>query len=109
MDFDDYYSLTEYASRFTSDADRYITLWFSQISVLTRIQLWERENNSELFRDSLIELYVSRLENDELLDIEEVSKELSLESIFVEDGNVFAFRDIYYDFVGFLLSVGVVK
>lgn len=109
MDLDDYFSLTEYASRFTSDADKYITLWFSQISVLSRIELWEKRVGNMLFRESLVELYVNRIENDELLDVEQVFTELGLESLFVEDGIIYGHRDIYYDFVGFIMSIGLVK
>lgn len=109
MDFDDYYSLTEYASRFTADVDKYITLWFSQVSVISRIELWEKREGNKLFRESQIEFYVNKINDDELLDIEQVSKRLALESIFVEEGIVYGHRDVYYDFVGFMMSVGLVK
>ena len=103
-DFDDYYSLSEYASRFVSNPEKYISLWISQVSVLSRIELWEVSHGNALFRKDTLPLFIAKIENDELLDLNEVISALSLTSILIEDGEVFADKSIYYDFVGFLLS-----
>lgn len=109
MDYDDFYSLSEYASKFSHESYKLITHWFSQVSVISRIEMFEKKNGNELFRESILPLYLEKIDNDELLDIEDTVNALSIESIFVEDGEVFAHGDIYYDFVGYLMIKGIVR
>ena len=55
------------------------------------------------FRKDILPSFLSKVESDELLNLEEVIEGLSLTSIFIEEDEVFADISIYYDFVGFLL------
>lgn len=108
-DYDDYYSLSEYASRFTSDPYRYIVLWLSQVSVLSRIELWEERHGNSLFRHESMGALVEKVDRDELLEPQVVIDTLSLSSMFIENGNLYADIDIYYDFAGYLVQKGIVR
>lgn len=101
-DYDDYYSLTEYVGRFSSKTDLNISLWLSQVSTLSIIQLWEEGNGNSEFRSESVPYFIGKIENDELLDIDETISALGLLGLRRDGVEVIAHQSLYYDFVSYL-------
>ncbi|MBO5770845.1 MAG: hypothetical protein J6R23_06295 [Spirochaetales bacterium] len=101
-DLDDYYSLTEYVSRFSSKAEVNIALWLSQISTLSIIELWETSNGNSEFRKENVPFFLDKIENDELLDIDQVISALNITGIVRDGIQILASQSLYYDFVSYL-------
>ena len=99
---DDYYSLSEYIGRFSSKKELNISLWLSQVSTLSLIELWEMNNGNTRFRKESVPYFIEKIEADEVLDIKNVIEALNITGIVVLDDQVLACQSLYYDFVSYL-------
>lgn len=101
-DLDEYYNLTEYVGRFSSKQDVNIALWISQVSTLSIVELWEINNGNTEFRHEVVPHFIEKIENDELLDIDDVIEKLNIVGIARRGVEIFAVQSIFYDFVSYL-------
>lgn len=105
---EDFYNLTSYASRFTQDPDRLVALYFSEVTVINRIELLEEANNP-LFLKSKVSEIVKDIENDEVINPLYLIKELSLSSVESREDGIYADLSIYTDFVAYLMLSGIIR
>lgn len=105
---EDFYNLTSYASRFTQDPDRLVALYFSEVTVINRIELLEEANNP-LFLKSKVSEIVKDIENDEVINPLYLIKELSLSSVESREDGIYADLSIYTDFVAYLMLSGIMR
>lgn len=106
-DYDDYYSLTEYASRFSTNPMKLVAGWISQVSTLSIIELWERSHENDGFRGSLMETYINKVEEDDILDPMEVIPALGLGGLTVSENSIVGSVELYYDFVMYITAQGI--
>lgn len=99
---DDYYNLSEYVGRFSSKSDLNIALWLSQVSTLSIIELWEMNHGNEEFRKESVPYFLEKIENDELLDIDQVLCALNITGVVRADAQILADQSLFYDFVAYL-------
>ena len=106
-DYDDYYSLTSYASRFTRDPDKEISAWLSQRSTLNAIIIWEKAFGDDCCTDQSVAEVLDAVDSYELINAQYVVSLLSLRCMFLAEGEVFADLSLYNDFVAYLTSAGI--
>ena len=101
-DYDEYFTLDDYAARFVSDVSDTLKVYFSQVSTMNLITLWEMRNGNELFSPSEMERICDEIRAGHEFSPEEIRTRCNLLSFFIEDGKVVADLDVYNDFVAFL-------
>ncbi len=106
LELDEYYSLTGYASRFSSEPERLIDLYVSQKSTAAMIAVLERKHGTS-FREDSIDILYRRAENDEVTPIRHFIAITGCQSITVENGEVMADIAVYNDFVAYLTASGI--
>ncbi len=106
VDYDDFYSLTDYAGQFSAKPNEEVRKWLSSRATLSLIELWELEKGNPDFRKGNVDYYIERIANGEILDPAEVVAALNLSGLSVQNGNVAADKTIYYDFVQYLTESG---
>ena len=101
-DYDDYYTLDDYASRFVSDASATIKVYFNNVSTMNLITLWELNHGNELFSSKEMEMVCNEIRSDRYLEPSDIHDRCNILSYFIEEGKVVADLDVYNDFVAFL-------
>ena len=100
-DYDEYYSLTEYAARFSSDPDKVVSVYFRSRGALNNLLLSEVKVGNDLFRKDVLSGFAERGEDFEIKDLIDATNSLL---VFEEREEVFAHLFIYNDFIAFLLE-----
>ena len=106
-DYDEYYSLESYASRFVSDPEEVVKVYLASKSALANLALSEKAEGNDLFRHEMLERIIAE-EGSEIGAKEWIDRTNSL-LLYVENDQVFAHRRVYNDFVGFLFENNVVR
>lgn len=108
-DYDDYYSLLSYASRFVSDPEDVVRAYFERSSSINNLMLWELSHENEAFRKSLLEEALKKIaeEGDAECDMLELIKLSNAAGVLFEDGDISADIAIYNDFVAYLTENGI--
>lgn len=106
-DYDDYYSLTDYAGRFVQDPEECVDAYFSRIATMNLIMVWEQDRGNELFRRSQVEMLCEEIRQGEEKSAEEVLERTNTLSFYMENKKVIADLSIYNDFVAYLLINGI--
>ena len=101
-DYDDYYTLDDYAARFVSDIKDTINVYFNQVSTMNLITLWEMRNGNDLFSPGEMELLCDEIRSGKEFTPDEIRTRCNILSYFIEDGKVVADLDVYNEFVAFL-------
>lgn len=105
-DYDEYYSLESYASRFVSDPEEVVKVYLASKGALANLALSEKAEGNDLFRHEMLERIAG--EGSEIGAKELIERTNSL-LLYVENDQVFAHRRVYNDFVGFLFENNVVR
>lgn len=105
-DYDEYYSLESYASRFVSDPEEVVKVYLASKSALANLALSEKAEGNDFFRQEMLERIAE--EGSEIGAKELIERTNSL-LLYVENDQVFAHRRVYNDFVGFLFENNVVR
>ena len=94
--------LTDYAGQFDSNPNRLIVDWISMRSTISIIEMWELTHENPNFRKNNVDYFITQIQNNEKINVEELVAALNLESINIENHNIAADKAIYYDFVQYL-------
>ena len=108
-DYDDYYSLVSYASRFVSDPEDVVRAYFERISSINRLILWEKDHGNTAFKESLLQEAAEHvLENGTPdCDMLEILKLSNAFGVLVDGSDKSADISIYNDFVAYLTENGI--
>ena len=101
-DYDDFYSLTDYASQFFDDTKKPILIWLNSRSTISLIELREMELENGFFRKENVPYFIEKISKEEKFSPSELISALGLNTLYLENDNLSADKTIYYDFVQFL-------
>lgn len=107
FDYDDFYSLTRYASRFVRNPGDVISAYLSQRSTAVAVAALEMKEGNGSFRQSALEELFRRADADEMTTAHEFVLLTGCSCIMEADGEVVADLAIYNDFVAYLTASGV--
>ncbi len=108
-DYDNYYSLLSYASRFVSDPEDVVRSYFERSSSINNLVLWELSHENGAFKKSLLEEALKKMDEESVAgyDMLELIRLSNASGVLFADGDISADIAIYNDFVAYLTENGI--